>query len=149
MASTIKLRGHHLLCLLAYRGEGYTPDFIANFDAIADRLTRGAIIEIISGPDQICGALRQGAVIACDHARICRKQTVRHRDRLALKDIARALHRTGLKEGDRLSLTKSKTRHLRQLFAHGGIRRACSSCPWYSFCTQIAADKYRGVKLLP
>ena len=35
---TVRLRAHHLLCLLTYVGKGYSPAFTANYDAIAGRL---------------------------------------------------------------------------------------------------------------
>ena len=31
---TIKLRAHHLLCLLTYVGKGYSPAFTANYDRV-------------------------------------------------------------------------------------------------------------------
>jgi hypothetical protein len=146
--TTIKLRGHHLLCLLSYRGKGYTPDFTANFNALIDQINRGATVEISSGPDELCGALRYGATIACEHAKTCHKQSVRNRDRLALKDIARALHRPLLRPSDRLTLSPHIVRHLRHLFAHGGIRSACVSCPFRGLCSQIAADNFAGTRLI-
>ncbi|OWU61413.1 2Fe-2S ferredoxin, partial [Staphylococcus aureus] len=38
---TIRLRGHHLLCMLTYVGKGYSPAFVENYDAMAGRLGRG------------------------------------------------------------------------------------------------------------
>jgi len=51
---TVRLRSHHLLCLLTYVGKGYSAAFIANYDAIAKRLGRGEDVLIVSGPDDIC-----------------------------------------------------------------------------------------------
>ena len=62
---TVRLRGHHLLCLLAYKGEGYSPAFIANLDRIAARLTAGEDAVLVDGPDDICAplALTQGCSV--------------------------------------------------------------------------------------
>ncbi|NJD53313.1 MAG: DUF1284 domain-containing protein [Candidatus Methanoperedens sp.] len=48
--SRSKLRGHHLICLNFFRGEGYSEDFIRN---IYEVLTKEKV-EIVSGPDEVC-----------------------------------------------------------------------------------------------
>ena len=35
---TVRLRAHHLLCMLTYVGKGYTAAFTANYDRIVERL---------------------------------------------------------------------------------------------------------------
>ena len=147
--AAVKLRGHHLLCMLSYRGEGYTPAFIENFDAIINQINNGAAIEIVSGADDICAALRQGGDTSCAHAKVCRKESVKTHDRVALKDVARALKKRSLQAGNMLKISKGDIRHLRHLFVRGAIRAACTTCPWRDFCSQIAAEKFSGVKLLP
>ncbi|RUZ88238.1 DUF1284 domain-containing protein, partial [Mesorhizobium sp. M7A.F.Ca.US.006.01.2.1] len=54
---TIKLRAHHLLCPLTYVGKGYSPAFTANYDRVAERLSRGEDILLVSGPDDVCAPL--------------------------------------------------------------------------------------------
>lgn len=51
---TIKLRGHHLICLHFFRGEGYNPEFIANLNGILNRAEAGEEIEVYSGADDVC-----------------------------------------------------------------------------------------------
>lgn len=50
----IKLRGHHLICLHFYNGEGYGPEFIDNLCRIQRRAKAGEWIEVACGPDDIC-----------------------------------------------------------------------------------------------
>ena len=60
---TVRLRPHHLLCLLTYVGKGYSPAFTANYDAIAMRIEQGEELLIVSGPDDretLRNALRDG-----------------------------------------------------------------------------------------
>ena len=38
---TVRLRPHHLLCLLSYIGRGYSPAFSANMTRVARRLGAG------------------------------------------------------------------------------------------------------------
>jgi len=51
-ADTIKarLRGHHLICLNFFRGEGYSEDFIKNIHSVI----RKDLLEIVKGPDEVC-----------------------------------------------------------------------------------------------
>ena len=53
----VRLRPHHLLCILTFAGEGYSPSFVANFAAIAARIGAGETIELVAGPDDICAPL--------------------------------------------------------------------------------------------
>ncbi len=45
-----KLRGHHLICLNFFRGEGYSEDFIRNIYSVIGKKS----IEIVEGPDDVC-----------------------------------------------------------------------------------------------
>lgn len=52
----IRLRGHHLICLHFYRGEGYSREFVENLDDVIRRATEGEEIEVVEGADDICRA---------------------------------------------------------------------------------------------
>jgi len=45
-----KLRGHHLICLNFFRGEGYSEDFIKNIHSVV----RKEKVEVIEGADEVC-----------------------------------------------------------------------------------------------
>ncbi|VVB88178.1 Uncharacterised protein [uncultured archaeon] len=45
-----KLRGHHLICLNFFRGEGYSEDFISNIRSVIGK----DLVEIVEGPDEVC-----------------------------------------------------------------------------------------------
>lgn len=146
MPKAVKLRGHHLLCVLSYCAKGYTPSFVKNFDAIVERINNGAFIEIVTGIDSICAALQHG--VACEHAAVCRQESVKRRDRAVLKAVIQTLQRP-IKVGDRLVLKEPDIHRLRQSFAAGPLRQTCSACPWFITCSQIAAKKFVGIKLFP
>ncbi len=45
-----KLRGHHLICLNFFRGEGYSQDFIKNIYSVISKER----VEIVKGADEVC-----------------------------------------------------------------------------------------------
>jgi uncharacterized protein len=144
---TVRLRGHHLLCLLTYRGEGYSPAFVANLDRLAARLADGEAAELVDEPDDICAPLlRADGGGAGGH---CTLDRVRMRDRRAL--VAAALLGRELDAGDHLTLDAAAVGQLRAAFAAGGpIRSACAGCEWNAFCTAVAITppRFAGVRLL-
>lgn len=130
---TVRLRPHHLLCLLTYAGKGYTPAFTANFDAIAGRVGAGEEIEVVSGPDDICAPLLDGGDHHCLLARIT------DRDRSAARDVGALLDQP-VTDGLRLTITGALLIKMRAAFRQGTTRAACGGCDWNSFCTIIAQD---------
>ncbi|MGH7274965.1 MAG: DUF1284 domain-containing protein [Nitrospiria bacterium] len=57
-ADPVIIRGHTLLCLQGFRGEGYSPDFVDNMAAIHSRLQSEprTPIRVTDTPDQFCWA---------------------------------------------------------------------------------------------
>ncbi|MGV6872987.1 DUF1284 domain-containing protein [Pseudochelatococcus sp. B33] len=142
---TVRLRGHHLLCVLTYVGKGYTPAFTANLDRIAGRLSEGEEVLLVDGPDDICAPM----AFACGAH--CPSDDIRLRDSEALAAVGRTLGRA-LQVGGRLCLTPAVVAGMRAAFAgaragEAGLRRACGGCEWSSLCTDIAGGGYPGVRL--
>jgi hypothetical protein len=137
---TVRLRGHHLLCLLTFVGKGYTPAFTANYRRIVARLNAGEAVELVGGPDDICAPMLSEA----DHH--CLNASVMERDAQALADAA-ALLGLPLVTGARLVLDAGLLATLREVFAKGTTRQACTGCQWHALCTDIAGSGYAGVRL--
>ncbi len=75
-----KLRGHHLICLNFFRGEGYSEDFIRNIHTVIGKQK----IEIVDGPDDVCAKcpyLKDGICKNPDHT----EETIQLLDRDALR----------------------------------------------------------------
>ena len=136
----VRLRAHHLLCLLTYVGEGYSAGFIANLDQITTRLRAGEDIHLVDGPDDICAPLLGSEQ---DH---CAGPSAAERDQIAASAIPELLGQD-LTAGTRLSLDEAELARLRRAFTSGVIRAACSGCEWADLCTSIAARVYEGTRL--
>ena len=52
----MKIRGHHLICILGFRGLGYSPEHVLNMKRIVGRLQspRSVHFEVVDYPDDIC-----------------------------------------------------------------------------------------------
>lgn len=137
---TIRLRAHHLLCLLTYVGKGYSPAFTVNYDAIAERLSRGEDILLVSGPDDICAPLLDGPGPHCFN------ESVVERDRLAARDVGDLLA-LPVQPGIRLDFDAAILARMRQAFSVGGVRKACGGCEWSELCGTIAAGGFAETKV--
>ena len=139
---TIRLRGHHLLCLLTYKGNGYTPDFSLNFNRIVRRLSRGEEAVIVAGADDVCQPMLCQPDFHCadDHSSEINSQ--------ALADIGRLLDED-LSPGQRIVFDANNVKRLRQAFLAGEIRTACQSCSWLAHCNKIAENNFRQTRLKP
>jgi len=95
-AAALRIRAHHLLCILGFRGLGYSAAFVANMARIVRRV-RGrprSKLVLLDSADSICAAcprLRAGGV--------CRNEKVSARDRAKDRAVPRRL---GLKRGSLL-----------------------------------------------
>ena len=139
---TIRLRPHHLLCMLTFVGEGYSPAFVANFERITQRIAAGdQTIEIVFAPDDIC------APILSDPGCHCRNSTVAERDRLAAEALTELLQQP-IRPNTQLTLNAAALDRMRQAFRAGTIRSACHGCQWSPLCDSIAANHFVDTRLL-
>ncbi|TPO01715.1 DUF1284 domain-containing protein [Mesorhizobium sp. B1-1-5] len=132
---TIKLRAHHLLCLLTYVGKGYSPAFTANYDKVVKRLGEGEGVVIVAGPDDVC------APLLGEPEPHCLRESAAERDRMAARDVGALLGRP-IKAGDRLVLNAASLAEMRKAFSAGLTRQACSGCEWFGLCDTVAASGF-------
>jgi uncharacterized protein len=137
---TVRLRPHHLLCILTYAGRGYSPAFGANMDMVVARIATGEEIEIVAGADDICTPM------LCEDTPHCHNDSVRARDALAAEAISKLVGRA-IVAGGKFSLATGTCAILRTAFTAGPLRKACEGCEWQELCTEISATKYRQATL--
>jgi hypothetical protein len=128
--------------MLTFVGEGYTSAFTDNYRRIAERLSSGEEIEIVSGPDDIC------APLLGDASAHCLLPGPAARDEAAAAAVARML-RTEIRPGTRLTPDKRLLTILRHHFAADSVRHACADCEWSELCSRIAERGFAGVLVSP
>lgn len=128
---TIRLRAHHLLCMLTYVGKGYSPGFTANYDRIAERLSLGEDILMVAGPDDIC------APLLGERGAHCHRSSVALRDLRAARDLEEVLGHSA-RPGQVFSLDARVLARLRAGFKRGETRAACAGCEWSDLCDSVA-----------
>jgi hypothetical protein len=140
----VRLRGHHFLCMLTYKGLGYTPDFVANMTALIADISAGRPVMLIEGPDDICQGLDAEGRLVCDHD--CSKAETRDLDHLAVKEVSVLL---GHALDAPFRLSAKKVAAMRAAFAAGSIRSGCAECPWHDTCDAIVDNGFQDTKLQP
>lgn len=123
----LSIRGHTLLCLQGFRGEGYSPDFVENMAAIHRAVTDdpARTVRVIAEPDAICGAcphLRREALPGCTLNGAGSEPDMRAQDR----DV---LGRLGLQAGTVLPWRDVLARIRRQVKG-SDLAQICGSCRW-------------------
>lgn len=122
---TISLRGHHLLCLLGYRGMGYSADFCVNMTNIYETLRQKpeTEVEIVIGPDDVCQAYPPDESYHCEG-------TVYELDQAVLTKL-------GLRANERGSWESICSRVAARMIP-SDISLLCTTCPWekYGVCQE-------------
>lgn len=136
---SIRLRGHHLLCLLGYRGMGYSEEFAANMTQIYEQLRNQpqTIILITEGPDDLC------ICFPTDQVNHCKDQNVYERDQIIIRQL-------GLKLGTEVTWGEILSK-VRKSVVPENIPVWCSTCPWqpYGVCEKGIEHIRSGQNLMP
>ena len=129
----IKLRGHHLVCLHFFRGEGYNPEFIENLKDFLNRVEAGEELEVCSGPDAVCKV--------CPY--LVRKMCLYEEDAESeIKEMDRkALGLLKLKSRDRIKWVDIGEK-IPEIFREWS-EEYCNGCAWRKVCE--TTPKYRKI----
>ncbi|NTU71385.1 MAG: DUF1284 domain-containing protein [Coriobacteriia bacterium] len=123
-----RLRGHHLICLQFFRGEGYSEEFVANLGGVVERASSGRAL-VVAGADVVCAACPElGADGLCTSEDAGGEAEIARIDALAL-DIL------GVNVGERISLPEARDRLEDDAIGVGTWRaQACDGCAWERVC---------------
>jgi hypothetical protein len=120
---TLRLRGHHLLCLFGFRGFGYSPEFVEGMSRVARTFfaDEPANVMLVEGCDDICEA--------CPHRteRGCAKQPDAG-ERISARDRS-VLELLRLSPGGTF-VNNDLRRRVLDRFAPGALHDICKGCEW-------------------
>jgi hypothetical protein len=122
------LRGHHLICLHFFRGEGYNKTFINNLKKVID-LAEKEIVTISKGADDVCKH--------CDYLKQGRCESSDNAEKAIQKMDIKALALLGHSDGDKLNWAELKD-DVKSIFSDWYFQY-CTECEWRKACGK---DKY-------
>lgn len=129
-----KLRGHHLFCLLGYRGMGYSKEYVENMTRMHQSFQNNpkTLIELIEGPDQLCEKYPNSGKYHC------KDLSIYERD-------AAILEKLGLRIGQILSW-ESIEAQIRENVVPSDLQVVCETCSWrsYGVCEEGIQDMVDG-----
>lgn len=120
----IRIRGHTLLCLQGFRGEGYSPAFVENLAVIHRELAEDPerVVEVVEAPDAVCGACPHRAPSGCSLHGDESEEDMRAQDRHVLALL-------GLKAGARARWGEVLDR-IRAAVTGNDLPGICGRCRW-------------------
>ncbi|WP_251551639.1 DUF1284 domain-containing protein [Neobacillus muris] len=129
-----KLRGHHLFCLLGYRGMGYSKEYVENMTKLHQTLRSSpkTLIQLVKGSDQLCEKFPNSGQYHCQDENIYRRD-------------AAILEKMGLEIGQILEWEDIETR-VRNHVIPSDIQIVCKTCSWrsYGVCEEGIQDILEG-----
>jgi len=129
-----QLRGHHLFCLLGYRGMGYSEEYVENMTLLHQTLRDNpkTLVQLVKGPDQLCEKYPNSGEYHCLDNHIHQKDEA-------------ILEKLGLKIGQILHWEEIETL-IRKYVVPSDIKSICADCSWrsYGFCEEGVQEILEG-----
>lgn len=123
----MKLRGHHLVCLHYFHGEGYAPAFIENLEKLISLAEAGEEIQVAYGADDVCRACPYLSNDQCAHKEGAEKEVQ------TLDKTARTF--LGVDVDDRVFWQQIKSRVWPA--PEDWFASFCKGCDWLHLCDKI------------
>lgn len=131
LASPVKVRGHHLLCMLGFRGLGYSPEFVVTMGKVVEALRTDAPIPmiVVTECDVICDS--------CPHKKDdkCQKNADSNQKVIA-KDSA-VLKHLGFDSRTKTTAGEALLR-IKQRLSQKDMTEVCQNCEWFGlgYCVE-------------
>jgi hypothetical protein len=129
------IRPHHILCLLAFRGKGYSEAFCASMAEKREHLLEGMPFELVTGKDGLCETCPNwgGDFCASTEGRITAEEL----------DL-RIIQALGLKEAD--TITLSSISDPLSALSVNNLANLCDGCSWRELadCPTFIRDAVSG-----
>lgn len=116
------LRGHHLLCMLGFRGLGYDENFVLNMDAIINKLIseQDMLIKVVDNVDNICDKCPNNVDGTCKNEYY--PGSIKEMDNVVLKIL-------GIEEGSELEYREILLK-LKKSMNEEDMDKICENCKW-------------------
>ena len=125
LADAIKIRAHHLLCLLGFRGLGYNQEFINTMKKVAEAVfNKRARLRIVDSCDIICSACPYRKGNECAKKKDSSQEVKKQNMELAGK--------LGIKIGMDLDWRHAKTLIMQNITPED-LGKLCKRCEWLKF----------------
>ncbi|MFU0782059.1 MAG: DUF1284 domain-containing protein [Thermoanaerobacterium thermosaccharolyticum] len=128
------LRGHHLLCMLGFKGLGYDSDFIKNMDTIIKKLKDDddVLIKLVDNVDNICEKCPNNLSGVCKNEH--------HRDSIKEMDDA-VLKVIQIRPGESMKYSEIAT-NIKLFMTEDIMNGICRNCSWkgYGYCVDGLKD---------
>jgi hypothetical protein len=137
LAHPLKIRSHHLLCILGFRGLGYSEGFVSNMAKVAARLRSDSSfpITLVVGCDAIC--------VSCPHNKEGKCLGGAKSDVGVTILDSKLLKRLGFEAGTQI-LAGEAWQRVKERLTPGGLAEICGDCEWLGlrYCVD-APEKLR------
>ncbi|MDD5258403.1 MAG: DUF1284 domain-containing protein [bacterium] len=130
----LKLRGHHLICLIAFQGEGYSKAFARNFKKLQKLYLNNPDekVKVVAGPDMACKKCPHLSNNTCISPIDSPNSRIIALDKKAFKllKITPGIYNIGVLH-----------QHIR-LLTKLSLRNFCRNCSWYGRvpCQKLISD---------
>ena len=119
----LTIRAHHLLCMLGFRGLGYSPEFVENMRRVVAAYFSqpGQSVEVVAACDDICRAcphMRGGRCMSREGA----EASVRAKDEAVLA-------RLGVAAGAQVA-SQELAQRVAERFDPAALSDLCANCRW-------------------
>ncbi|EIT83948.1 hypothetical protein A374_17974 [Fictibacillus macauensis ZFHKF-1] len=130
----ILLRGHHLFCLLGFRGMGYSKEYVDNMKQLHKTLRENpdSAVKIILGPDELCAHYPNSGEYHCQ------AEEIYERD-------AAILQKLQLNVGQQTTWREIETA-IKNYSKPDDIATICETCSWrtYGVCEEGIREMHEG-----
>ena len=123
LAGPVEIRSHHLLCILGFRGLGYSEEFVSNMSKVVQRLRSDASfpITLVVGCDAICAS--------CPHNKEGKCLEGADSDAEVTMLDSEFLDRLGFEAGTQIRAGEAWER-VKERLTPGDLAEICRDCEW-------------------
>lgn len=137
--SDLRIRAHHLLCLLNFRGGGYNRKFIENMERVVERLRSdpAPLAILTTEVDIICSA--------CPYSKDKRCSKKADSEKKVINQDLKIIKKLGFRKGQKIPIALAWKRIKEKILAKD-LPEICHSCQWLNRCSQIYPKTIKKLK---